>query len=518
MAPGADLTAHSPPARMPKLKYRIPLPAEEKSPLQDTRRDSTQQPSDVDDLPSIRSAKTPHSEYAQSFDTASLTSPSLASTASSVASSDDSRSSSKKKKKSGVLGFLSLKEPSQDAFKQYAEAQRKREAEKGTPSPSSSYRPMSSYSAKKLPKDIPKVNSKWDGVPESVKNRYPKSTTSTKKNRWSVQSQESQESKATARPSWNPSRVSVMTDGTRNPPNSVASPVPSMSSLNLRDGSRSSSPSPSTATLPEMSYYFPEPLEGTTAQNEQQPEAYHPVILESTPRSSSSPSDFGSSYDPVPDFRPGSPASSTGSADTVIKITAEHILNKLNGQPQAENSYGHATAVQIAEEIDEPTVPDSHDFLFNDLPGLEPSKAASPMSTPPIPHYAPTRSVHNFSRPMTPNSASPPARSNRPQSYRITSMNSGLPTLYEASLASNDSGDSDETVQDNNDDDSYSIAPSTVAPSELSAHWHDSPRERLDLGARLRMDAALPWEGKGDEPGKLKKYRLSIFGKVTPQA
>lgn len=97
-------------------------------------------------------------------------------------------------------------------------------------------------------------------------------------------------------------------------------------------------------------------------------------------------------------------------------------------------------------------------------------------------------------------------------------MDSGLPTLYEASLASNDSADSDETIRDDKDADTYSVAPSTVAPSELSAHWHDSPRERLGLGGRLRMNAALPWEGQGEEPGKLKKYRLSIFGKVTPQA
>jgi hypothetical protein len=127
-----------------------------------------------------------------------------------------------------------------------------------------------------------------------------------------------------------------------------------------------------------MSYYFPEPLEDSAPQSEQQLEAYHPVILESTPRSSSSPSDFGSPYDPVPDFRPESPASSTGSADTVVKITAEHILNKLQQQPQQPGIYGDAPAVQYAEEINEPTVPDSHDFLFNDLPGLEPSEPASP--------------------------------------------------------------------------------------------------------------------------------------------
>jgi hypothetical protein len=71
-------------------------------------------------------------------------------------------------------------------------------------------------------------------------------------------------------------------------------------------------------------------------------------------------------------------------------------------------------------------------------------------------------------------------------------------------------------VQD--DADAQSIAPSTIAPSVMSARWHDSPRERLGLGGRLRMDAALPWaDSSGDVPGK-KKYRLSMFGKVTPRA
>lgn len=517
MAPGADLTALSPPARIPKLKYRNPLPTGETTPSLETRRDSTQQPRDLDEPPATSFPNT-SSDHVPSFDTANLTSPSLASTASSVASSDDSRSS-KKKKKTGVLGFLSLKEPSQDAFKQYAEMQRKQAAEKGTPSPSSSNRPMSSYSAKKLPENIPKVNSKWDGVPDSIKNKHRKSSGSSKKNRYSILSQTSHISQATTG-TWNASKTSIMTDGTQNPPNSIASPALSVSDLTIRERSRSTSPSPSTATLPDISYYFPQPLEATATPPEFHPNAYYPAVVESTPRSSSSISDLSSPLDQLPGLRPDSPASSTGSADTVIRDTADAIFEKLNDQPQ-KVLWGNAPAVQSFDEELRATVPESHDFLFNDPPALNDSESAAAMSPPSIPRYTSARPVQNFSRPMPSNVNPLPPRSIRIPSYRSMPIGSALPTLYEASLASTDSihsADSDETVQDDKDTDSHSIAPSTVAPSELSAHWHDSPRERLGLGGHLRMDAELPWEGQREEPGKLKRYRLSMFGKATPRA
>jgi hypothetical protein len=153
--------------------------------------------------------------------------------------------------------------------------------------------------------------------------------------------------------------------------------------------------------------------------------------------------------------------------------------------------------------------------LFGDHSFSETSKADSPMASPPIAHYAPARPIQNFSRPMSSHGVSPPTRPISTSSYRTTPRTSGLPTLYEASLASTES---EETEQDERDEDSYSIAPSTVAPSILSAHWHDSPRERLGLGGRLRMNDPLPWEAQRDPPGKLKKYRLSMFGKATPRA
>jgi hypothetical protein len=510
MAPGANLTVQPPPARIPKLKYRNPLPAGEKLPSLDERRRTNNQPCDADEPPATPSSAAPSSHGRSSFDTASLTPASVASTASSVASSDDSRSSKKKKKAGSVFGFLSLKEPSQVAFEQYAEAQRKQAVEKGSPSPSS--RTSSNYASKRLPENIPKVNSKWDGIPESIKNRHSKSSPSTK-NRHSVMSQDSQKSHLTALPQ-NASRASVMTDGTRNPPNSVASPASSVSDLSIREDSGSISPSPSPNALPEMSYYFPEPIDsGSQATQPLQPQTYHPATIESPPRSAQPAFDF-SSPDQVPGLRSDSPASSTSSSDTVVRDTADVIFKKLNDQPQ-QGFWGDAPAVQPDDEDNVATVPESHDFLFDDLLPSNTPKAGSPMTTPPLSHYAPTRPVQNFSRPISLGDLSQPTRSTRTPSYRTAPMSSGLPTLYEASVTSTES---DETIQDDADVETQSIAPSTVTPSVLSAHWLESPRERLGLGGRLRMDAALPWEGSGNPPAKLKKYRLSMFGKATPRA
>jgi hypothetical protein len=466
---------------------------------------------------------------------------------SSAASSDDSWSSKKKKKKGSVFGFLSLKEPSQLAFEQYAEAQRKQALEKGSPSPTG--RPASTYASKKLPGNVPKVNSKWDGVPDSIKNRHSKSSSSSTKstkNRHSVMSQDSQKTQLTALPQ-NASKVSVMTDGTRNPPNSVASLAGSVSS-------RASSPSPSDNDLPEISYYFPEQMDdGASATQPEQPLTYHPETMDSPPQSAEPTFDFSSpdqvpglgpgsqppqslayeraiidssprspqpafdfsSPDQVPGLRSVSPASSTSSGDTIVRDTADVIFNRLNEQPQ-QNFWGDAPAVQPHDDSSAVTVPESHDFLFDDILPTNSPKPGSPMTTPPIPHYAPTRPVQNFSRPIQLGDLSSPPRSSKATSYRTTPVSSGLPTLYEASVNSTELDDSDDTVQD--DADAQSIAPSTIAPSVMSARWHDSPRERLGLGGRLRMDAALPWaDSSGDVPGK-KKYRLSMFGKVTPRA
>ncbi|PIB01075.1 hypothetical protein CB0940_01487 [Cercospora beticola] len=68
-----------------------------------------------------------------------------------------------KRKSKGVLGFLTLKEPSISAFEEFAEQEKKKLAsQKGS-------NVLRGVSSQKLPEHVPKVNSKWDGLPESTK-------------------------------------------------------------------------------------------------------------------------------------------------------------------------------------------------------------------------------------------------------------------------------------------------------------------------------------------------------------
>ncbi|KAK5722625.1 hypothetical protein LTR15_005856 [Elasticomyces elasticus] len=78
----------------------------------------------------------------------------------------DSNEKAKKKKGSGVLGFLSLKEPSASALDEFAKAQKKASAGKGS-RPGSLALP--GVSSQKLPDTVPPTNAKWDGLPDSAK-------------------------------------------------------------------------------------------------------------------------------------------------------------------------------------------------------------------------------------------------------------------------------------------------------------------------------------------------------------
>jgi hypothetical protein len=516
MALGADLTTRPPPARIPKLKYRIPLPPVETSPSSDRQLEILSPSSNAQQPPATPSSQASSFDNRPSFDTASVTSPSLASTTSSASSSNDSKSPGAKKKKGSVFGFLSLKEPSQRALEQYAEAQRKQMSEKGTSSPTA--RSDNGYASKKLPPTVPKVNSKWDGVPDGIKHLQPGSSEKSSgkssgknKNRLSVTSQTSQGSNDTriTALSWEGSKRSEIADNGRHQPDSAQS----SSDFTIRGEGRSASPSPSTTNLPEMSYYFPEPLPvHSPSKQSSQPESHRPVVVEAPPRPSISSSEFDLQLNQLSE-RADSPTSSVDSSDTVVRDTADGIFKKLNDRPH-KSIWGDTSAAQPPDASHEVVIPESHDFLFNDqVPGAP--KNDSPMSSPPTHQQSPKRPVPNFSRPVL--SSKSPVQSNTTTTpYRNTRSNSAaLPTLYEASLAGTDV---DETYQEDGDyadDDTYSIAPSTIAPSVLSSHWHDSPRERLGLGGRLSINEVLPWESGKDMPGKPKKSRLSMVFKGT---
>ena len=485
MAPNVALTAQPPPARIPKLKYRNLMLTDSKVFVSLPISQSLGPHSPFSQEPPAASDTSIHSSTISypSFDTASLTSSSLASITPSRSSSNDSKSSSKKKKKtSSVLGFLSLKEPSQLALEQFADQQRKQNTAAGRTSPQSGT--STNFVSQKLPSTVPKVNSKWDGIPEAVKkNRTSTSSGSTKDTRSSLSSKPSPLKAAP----WNDSSLSVLTDGTRNPPNSIAST--SIPNLANQLGS-----SPSTTDLPDISYYAPEAPVASSPTHET--EAQSPI------RVSDSTSSHRPSMDEMVDSRPQSPASSTTSTDTVVMDTADTIFRKLNDRPiQGQNK---------------PNVPESHDFLFQPQPTVErrnsePLMRSESSFTPSsVAHYAPARGIQNFSRPMGP---PPVQRFAHIPPYRRTPSVPTLPTLYEASMASTE--DLAEDSEDDYNDDSYSIAPSTIAPSELSKHWYKSPRERLGLGRRLQINDVLPWDEPKETTGKPKKSRLSMFQRVV---
>ncbi|KAF2663052.1 hypothetical protein K491DRAFT_686209 [Lophiostoma macrostomum CBS 122681] len=500
MAP-PDWTARAPgapPVRIPKLSYRNPLPADQSSITSHTSQSTSS--SDAastepfpDFQPSIASPLRP------SFDTQSFISPSLASNASN--SSSRSSTSSKKRKTNGMLGFLTLKEPSQSALEQFAEQQRKQGAGKGATLTAVGVVSVTP----KLPASVPKVNSKWDGIPESIKARD-----SSSRKRSSTSTSTTTTSRiSTVRST--PSVFSFASELSHGPPNTLASASSSVSDFSIgpcsatdeRSGAGSptvdtsvakhatSSPSP----LHELTCFFPEdtlssvslpvsPLEpsfGSPADNKPPP----PALTLSQP-----PSHKRLAALATP---PASPLHAT--AHTRAKSDKISFRGFLAGEAQEIN------LPDSEDEDDEAITRANLEFLYE----MQRTATSSPLPSPTIEGPPTPKSTTNFSRPrphqpvnLVPDfshlslSATTPRRSGF----------GGLPTLYEASIISNENdtiaelpefGDRAPGDSHAKDSDAVSIA-SSITPSEMSASWYQSSRERLGLGGRIRKDGSLPWE------------------------
>lgn len=100
-----------------------------------------------------------------------------------------------KKKKRGVLGFLTLKEPSTSAWAEFAEAEKAKARQKGV---DTTEKGLPGVSTQKLPTYVPKVNSKWDGLPESANRKSVDSKTSSHVHRDSTLSSSTRQSNWTA--------------------------------------------------------------------------------------------------------------------------------------------------------------------------------------------------------------------------------------------------------------------------------------------------------------------------------
>ncbi|KAL8902129.1 MAG: hypothetical protein Q9207_004878 [Kuettlingeria erythrocarpa] len=81
------------------------------------------------------------------------------------------RSATLPKKKPSFFGFLAVKEPSTQAFEAYQEQMKKRGT---TQNGRANAVGLPGVSSAKLPPTVPKVNSKWDGVPQTAKEKSKK--------------------------------------------------------------------------------------------------------------------------------------------------------------------------------------------------------------------------------------------------------------------------------------------------------------------------------------------------------
>ncbi|KAF2869403.1 hypothetical protein BDV95DRAFT_596411 [Massariosphaeria phaeospora] len=505
MAPVAALAPR--PVRMPKLTYRNRLPDDQTSLLSSTAT-SASDACPNDPYPDLRlstsiSTKAP-SPTQPSFDTKSVTSASVAST-SSNASSPDAKTA-KKKSAGGVLNFLTLKEPSHSALEQYAQQQRKQAGGKGR---KSSPAGMSAITQQKLPPTVPKVNSKWDGVPESIKSRG-----STSNKRHSALSQSTSRTKS---PRTLPGSVlSLASYDGRGAPNSLASSVvdvsrdfsSTQSTDSERRGSVPSITSSNTSTLdsPTTIQFFPH-----------DPSSPSHVAIPHGVLSLASP--LGSPSEPPHSFLDnelGGPANQDwmehatwnvpSSNDMKLENQAEAILKRLN-------THGLlADAVQDLDLADSDSDSElhtgSHDFLFQDDNNIK-NLALRALSTSDNDLDSFTK---NFSRPI-----SRPLRTMHGPRGPYRPDLAALPVLYEASICSSlDTGVDTQDPSSRTGDDSDDVSRRrSLTPTETSATAYESPRERLGLGSRIRKnDMPMPWESQQELPGKLKKGRRSLFGRT----
>ncbi|OQO06348.1 hypothetical protein B0A48_08937 [Cryoendolithus antarcticus] len=425
------------------------------------------------------------------------------------------------KRKSGVLGFLTLKEPSTLALQQYAEQQKKASAVKaGTKPPST----RSGVSTQKLPDYVPKVNSKWDGLPE------PASKTATLRKRSSkIESTLSQHTIETKSSSCRSNNTS--SDGTQ----STRRPFGSLSSRPSSLGTPPRSRNASIQNMGENSRVTAQPRSPLTA--------VHPALRDQTTKNgvhtflhppTPEPPEVrkvirGSDLD-LPDL----PELEDLGAALYLSTSAEpspltppahdgRLDSALDLQPHAMTCDGNATFWYSDTDNDSLYTP--HPRLKIHTPGTGsragsirnwPLQNAAP-PTPLSPTTESSRPYHRFSQHSPPRSPSPtpiaelpatplyaPSDTTRPStvvsSDTFQPAHPAVTTFRPPTTSSASSSGGASTVAPSIIAPSIiapSIAPSTV-PSVMSAQWHMPAKQRLGLGGVVRMSEVMPWEIEGE--------------------
>lgn len=456
--------------------------------------------------------------------------PSSLSVSSNTASSIEPESPKPKKKKSkSMLRFFALKEPSHSALEQYAQQQRKQLAANwGETSLGGT-----NATTQKMPPTVPKVNSKWDGLPESSKAKNSSSKKNKKTTPVSIFTSINSDLRRkipTSPDSFHNGRERV-TLGTQEPGKMKY---------------KSFDVSGSASTLPEMTCFFPKDPNASRATDKPLPETPMPKIAQNCEAVAESDSStlnghsanfFAASQErrtaPRPRRKP--PLKITVADATRVKSPPSKVppysvsdgqLNQVPSPPTTElvilaSPQGRKTLVR-------PQTPNFSRPLSNHSYKQWPDSAyfPSPKWWPDHqPSQPPSRAdSHPWPSPLArlsivPSQLEPPLN----QDSDLAATTNKHTTLDQ------DKGPHEQHHERRRkeEDDTLSPTPSRT-PSEMSDSWFQSPRERLGLGGQIRKneDEVSPWnvDGKssGDvdadasvqaETGKRKKRGLSMFGR-----
>lgn len=196
--------------RVPKLRYRQSVVDGESLETAPAASDkiSSAVPSSINSWDAASSTR-------PSFTYSNTSSPRSGSIAVSLDEHSLTPSKQSRRKQSFLSGLFSVKEPSAQAFAEY---ERQLKAQESTKANRKGTAGLPRVSTASLPPTVPKVNSRWNGLPQSAKERTKKNQLEPKRSftssRRSVQSNWSYQSSDTSSPRTPPSRSGVARRGT----------------------------------------------------------------------------------------------------------------------------------------------------------------------------------------------------------------------------------------------------------------------------------------------------------------
>lgn len=418
--------------------------------------------------------------------------------------SKDSNSSEKhsrgrqpnKRKSAGVLGFLTLKEPSTYALDQFAEHERKKAAQKGAKSVAAV---IPGVSSQKLPDHVPKVNSKWDGLPEGARRKSVDkrssiiSIGSASRAHSPRRPYGSMSSKPHARRSQEKKRNNVhVTEIEDDRPMSGRSmyspPPPSATHPALRRldeqtflHSPSHSPSRTYLTSPELELPELPPLQ---SRDYSSGTATSPDASPRTPA-------FDSTSPMAPKIGHIQPLSNLGmdatgtfylsdSDDVIVKTAGPDVLRPPGRVPNLRSTRSASrfdAPEPIAEEVD------AHPKIGAVSQSASPKADSRPGLVRNFSHVSKYCHPSNSSGPSNPSSTATTPPALQSPAFSAAASESTRPTT---SATAADRGKSISPIRLPSD--------SSTVSSGLSAQWASPSKDRLSLGPQIKKNEVLPWE------------------------